>query len=114
MFFHLNWPTFERALPEPAGLTLDLGSGEGRVGRELRRRRTIIHQHWPRGSGSRHLGSLSDGSGRTSAGSVPDPVTPRWLVTQSPATGQPEETIDGRPIGELGEHPGQHELAEIR
>ena len=37
VFFHFNWPTFERALPESAGLTLDLGCGEGRVGRELRR-----------------------------------------------------------------------------
>lgn len=31
----LNWPEFERLLPEPGRLTLDLGCGEGRLGRLL-------------------------------------------------------------------------------
>jgi SAM-dependent methyltransferase len=32
-FTRLNWPAFERLLPAPGRLTLDLGCGEGRVGR---------------------------------------------------------------------------------
>jgi SAM-dependent methyltransferase len=36
VFFTLfNWPAFERLLPAPGRLTLDLGCGEGRVGRLL-------------------------------------------------------------------------------
>lgn len=34
-FTLLNWPAFERLLPAPGRLTLDLGCGEGRVGRLL-------------------------------------------------------------------------------
>lgn len=34
-FTLLNWPAFERLLPSPGRLTLDLGCGEGRVGRLL-------------------------------------------------------------------------------
>jgi ubiquinone/menaquinone biosynthesis C-methylase UbiE len=34
-FTHLNWPAFEELLPGPGRLTLDLGCGEGRVGRLL-------------------------------------------------------------------------------
>lgn len=34
-FTRLNWPAFERLLPAPGRLTLDLGCGEGRVGRLL-------------------------------------------------------------------------------
>jgi SAM-dependent methyltransferase len=36
-FTRLNWPAFERLLPRPGRLTLDLGCGEGRVGRLLQR-----------------------------------------------------------------------------
>ena len=35
-FTLLNWPAFERLLPAPGRLTLDLGCGEGRLGRVLR------------------------------------------------------------------------------
>ncbi|GAA0927692.1 class I SAM-dependent methyltransferase [Pseudonocardia zijingensis] len=35
-FTHLNWPAFAELLPPPGRLTLDLGCGEGRVGRQLR------------------------------------------------------------------------------
>jgi SAM-dependent methyltransferase len=35
-FTMLNWPAFEQLLPAPGRLTLDLGCGEGRVGRLLR------------------------------------------------------------------------------
>jgi SAM-dependent methyltransferase len=35
-FTRLNWPAFEKLLPPPGRLTLDLGCGEGRVGRLLR------------------------------------------------------------------------------
>jgi SAM-dependent methyltransferase len=34
-FTMFNWPAFERLLPAPGRLTLDLGCGEGRVGRLL-------------------------------------------------------------------------------
>lgn len=34
-FWQLNWPAFARLLPPPARRTLDVGCGEGRVGREL-------------------------------------------------------------------------------
>ncbi|GAA5114201.1 class I SAM-dependent methyltransferase [Pseudonocardia adelaidensis] len=34
-FTHLNWPAFEELVPAPGRLTLDLGCGEGRVGRLL-------------------------------------------------------------------------------
>jgi SAM-dependent methyltransferase len=34
-FTQLNWPAFERLLPAPGRLTLDLGCGEGRIGRLL-------------------------------------------------------------------------------
>jgi SAM-dependent methyltransferase len=34
-FALLNWPAFERLLPAPGRLTLDLGCGEGRLGRLL-------------------------------------------------------------------------------
>jgi SAM-dependent methyltransferase len=34
-FTQLNWPAFERLLPAPGRLTLDLGCGEGRLGRLL-------------------------------------------------------------------------------
>ena len=34
-FTRLNWPAFERLLPAPGRLTLDLGCGEGRVGKLL-------------------------------------------------------------------------------
>ncbi|OEV04640.1 class I SAM-dependent DNA methyltransferase [Streptomyces oceani] len=34
-FTQLNWPAFARMLPTPGRLTLDLGCGEGRVGRIL-------------------------------------------------------------------------------
>lgn len=34
-FSRLNWPAFQRVLPAPGQLTLDLGCGEGRVGRLL-------------------------------------------------------------------------------
>ena len=36
-FARLNWPAFERLLPPPCGATLDVGCGEGRLGRELAR-----------------------------------------------------------------------------
>lgn len=36
-FERLNWPAFLRLLPDARGKTLDLGCGEGRVGRELSR-----------------------------------------------------------------------------
>jgi SAM-dependent methyltransferase len=37
-FFHrLNWPAFARLLPDPGSRTLDLGCGEGRIGRKLAR-----------------------------------------------------------------------------
>jgi SAM-dependent methyltransferase len=36
-FEALNWPAFRRMLPEARGRTLDVGCGEGRVGRELSR-----------------------------------------------------------------------------
>ncbi len=36
-FDRLNWPAFRALLPPPGRLTLDLGCGEGRVGRLLRR-----------------------------------------------------------------------------
>jgi predicted TPR repeat methyltransferase len=32
----LNWPAYQRLLPAPGRLTLDLGCGEGRLGRLLR------------------------------------------------------------------------------
>src|SRR5690242_18580641 len=35
-FTHLNWPAFEELLPPPGRPALDLGCGEGRVGRLLR------------------------------------------------------------------------------
>ncbi len=35
-FTQLNWPAFEELLPAPGRLTLDLGCGEGRLGRLLR------------------------------------------------------------------------------
>ena len=34
-FTRLNWPAFEQLLPAPGRLTLDLGCGEGRLGRLL-------------------------------------------------------------------------------
>ena len=34
-FWRLNWPAFARLLPPPGRKTLDVGCGEGRVGREL-------------------------------------------------------------------------------
>jgi SAM-dependent methyltransferase len=34
-FSELNWPAFEELLPPPGRATLDLGCGEGRVGRKL-------------------------------------------------------------------------------
>jgi SAM-dependent methyltransferase len=34
-FTLLNWPAFERLLPAPGRLTLDVGCGEGRIGRLL-------------------------------------------------------------------------------
>jgi SAM-dependent methyltransferase len=34
-FTHVNWPAFAQLLPPPGRLTLDLGCGEGRVGRLL-------------------------------------------------------------------------------
>jgi SAM-dependent methyltransferase len=34
-FSELNWPAFRELLPAPGSATLDLGCGEGRVGREL-------------------------------------------------------------------------------
>jgi SAM-dependent methyltransferase len=34
-FWRLNWPAFVRLLPPPGRGTLDVGCGEGRVGREL-------------------------------------------------------------------------------
>jgi SAM-dependent methyltransferase len=37
-FERLNWPSFARLLPEAQGRTLDVGCGEGRLGRELARR----------------------------------------------------------------------------
>jgi SAM-dependent methyltransferase len=36
-FWKLNWPAFLRLLPAPGSATLDVGCGEGRVGRELAR-----------------------------------------------------------------------------
>jgi SAM-dependent methyltransferase len=36
-FTQLNWPAFVALLPEAGGRTLDIGCGEGRVGRELSR-----------------------------------------------------------------------------
>jgi SAM-dependent methyltransferase len=36
-FEALNWPAFRRMLPDARGRTLDVGCGEGRVGRELSR-----------------------------------------------------------------------------
>lgn len=35
MFWHHTWPELAALLPEPGDLTLDLGCGEGRLGREL-------------------------------------------------------------------------------
>jgi SAM-dependent methyltransferase len=34
-FFSGTWPTLRDVLPEPRGVTVDLGCGEGRAGREL-------------------------------------------------------------------------------
>lgn len=36
-FFEFNWPAFRELVPPPGLATLDLGCGEGRVGRELAR-----------------------------------------------------------------------------
>ena len=38
MFWHHTWPELAAVLPAPGELTLDLGCGEGRLGRELTRR----------------------------------------------------------------------------
>lgn len=40
-FERLNWPAFQQILPAPGRLTLDLGCGEGRIGRLLH---TVGHQ----------------------------------------------------------------------
>jgi SAM-dependent methyltransferase len=37
LFWRMNWPAFKRLLPAPGRATLDIGCGEGRVGRELAR-----------------------------------------------------------------------------
>jgi hypothetical protein len=65
-FTQLNWPAFEELLPGPGRLTLDLGCGEGRLGRLLRPAGYRLIGR-PRARRVRHRGTAGAPAGRRHA-----------------------------------------------